>query len=147
LIPKQHTCDGKGVSPVLSWSAPPTGTQSYVLIMDDMDTRHAFLKGRFVHWVAYGLAADKRELAEALPQQDPLPGGTRQGRNGNATVGYAGPCPGDAIPHRYVFTLYALDAKPDLPAGATARDVRRAMQGHVIARGELMARYRRFGGG
>ncbi|MFI4868020.1 MAG: YbhB/YbcL family Raf kinase inhibitor-like protein [Steroidobacterales bacterium] len=144
VIPKKYaSCDGNGVSPALSWTVPPTGTQSYVLIMDDMDSPHAFLRGRFVHWVLYGLAADKRELPEALPPQEQLPDGTHQGKNGVPMVGYVGPCPDDASAHRYVFTLYALDVKPDLPAGASARDLRKAMQGHVIGKGELMARYRR----
>ena len=147
LIPKKYaSCEGTGVSPALSWTVPPTGTQSYVLIMDDMDSPHAFLRGRFVHWVLYGLAADKRDLPEGLPPQEQLPDGTRQGKNGVPMVGYVGPCPDDLSAHRYVFTLYALDVKPDLPAGASVREVRKSLQGHVIGKGELMARYRRSGG-
>jgi Raf kinase inhibitor-like YbhB/YbcL family protein len=143
LIPKKHTCDGEGVSPALSWAAPPTGTQSYVLIMDDIDTPRAFWRGRFVHWVLFGLAADKRELPEGVPQQAQLADGTRQGNNGIPTVGYAGPCPPGSSPHRYAFSLYALDSKLELPAGASARDVRKALQGHVIGKGQLVASYRR----
>ena len=90
--------------------------------------------------------AEKRGLPEGLPQQLQLADGTRQGNNGNAAVGYAGPCPHDPSAHRYVFTLYALDLKPDLPAGASARELRKAMQGHVIGKGELMARFRRSTG-
>lgn len=138
-IPAQFTCDGSDISPALSWTAPPEGTQSFALIMDDPDAP----RGTFVHWLLYDLPASERELPEDLPPQRTLPSGARQGRNDFGKVGYGGPCPPPGPPHRYYFRLYALDTRLDVKAGATRTQLDRAMRGHVLAQAELMARYRR----
>jgi Raf kinase inhibitor-like YbhB/YbcL family protein len=143
-IPKKYNCEGDGISPALSWSAPPTGTQSYALIMTDPDSPVGFIRHHpFVHWVLYALPATARELPEALPAQPQLPDGTRQANNGNHGIGYAGPCPPADATHRYAFTLYALDVKPELPATASERELRKVMQGHIIGRGQLLASFHR----
>src|SRR5450755_1436171 len=143
VIPKQYTCDGDGRSPALSWTAPPAGTQSYALVMTDLDSRVGHLRPHlFVHWVMYALPAAAHELPEGIQGQQ-LADGSFQGKNGNSGIGYAGPCPPGTGPHRYAFTLYALDAKPDLPAAATERELRRTMRGHVIGRGQLVASFQR----
>jgi hypothetical protein len=143
-IPKKHTCDGDGSSPALSWTAPPAGTQSLALIMTDLDAPVGFLRRHlFVHWVAYALPAATRELPEAVPAQEQLADGSRQGKNGINTIGYAGPCPPGTSPHRYAFTLYALDAKPELSAAARPRELLKAMHGHVIGGGQLIATFHR----
>jgi Raf kinase inhibitor-like YbhB/YbcL family protein len=139
LIPKQFTCDGGDTSPELAWSAPPKGTQSFALIVIDPDAPLS----SFVHWVLYDLPAEKRELPEGLPQQKQLPDGSRQGRNDFDKIGYGGPCPPGKSAHRYVFRLYALDVRLNLPAGATRKQVERALKGHVLAGRELMGRYGR----
>jgi Raf kinase inhibitor-like YbhB/YbcL family protein len=136
-IPAQFTCSGAGISPQLSWSAPPAGTVSLALIVTDPDA-----PGRtFVHWVLYELPPGARALPEALPSQGELPDGSRQGRNDFGVIGYGGPCPPGHTQHRYFFTLYALDAKLNLPAGASRSQVEAAMQGHILARGELIGLY------
>jgi Raf kinase inhibitor-like YbhB/YbcL family protein len=143
-IPKKYNCEGDGISPALAWTAPPTGTQSYALIMTDPDSPVGFIRHHpFVHWVLYALPATARELPEAIPAQQQLPDGTRQANNGNHNIGYAGPCPPVTTTHRYVFTLYALDSKPELPGAASERDLRKAMHGHVIGRGQLLASFHR----
>ncbi|HEY4974991.1 MAG TPA: YbhB/YbcL family Raf kinase inhibitor-like protein [Steroidobacteraceae bacterium] len=143
VIPKPYTCDGDGRSPALSWGAPPAGTQSFALVTTDLDSRVGHLRPHlFVHWVMYALPAAARELPEAI-QGLQLPDGSLQGKNGNGGLGYAGPCPPVGGPHRYAFTLYALDAKPDLPGAATERELRKAMRGHVIGRGQLVASFQR----
>ena len=135
-IPKKFTCDGADASPQLAWGAPPAGTQSFALIVSDPDAP----VGTFVHWVLYDLPADKRELPESLPKQEQLADGSRQGQNDFDKIGYGGPCPPSGT-HRYVFTLYALNAKLNLPAGATRKQVENALKDHVVARGELIGRY------
>jgi Raf kinase inhibitor-like YbhB/YbcL family protein len=143
-IPKKYNCEGDGISPALSWTAPPTGTQSYALIMTDPDSPVGFIRHHpFVHWVLYALPATARELPEAIPAQQQLPDGTRQANNGNHTIGYAAPCPIPDATDRYAFTLYALDSKPELPAAASERELRKAMHGHVIGRGQLVASFHR----
>ncbi|MGB6689828.1 MAG: YbhB/YbcL family Raf kinase inhibitor-like protein [Terracidiphilus sp.] len=137
-IPKKHTCDGADASPELKWSGAPAGTQSFALIAIDLDAP----LGEFVHWAIYDLPAAARELPEGLPAQEQLADGSRQGRNDFGGIGYGGPCPPGSAPHRYVFRLYALDTKLNLPAGATRSQVEEAMKGHILAHGELMVRYR-----
>jgi Raf kinase inhibitor-like YbhB/YbcL family protein len=146
VIPAKYTCDGTGISPTLSWSAPPTGTASLVLIMNDLDSIAGHLRRHyFLHWLVYAIPADTDELPEGIPPTQQLPDGARQGKKGPnpGDIGYGGPCPDDHAPHHYAFTLYALDAKPELPVGASERDVRKAMQGHVIGRGQLIATFQR----
>jgi Raf kinase inhibitor-like YbhB/YbcL family protein len=138
-IPAKFTCNGAGISPQLAWDAPPAGTASFALIVTDPDA-----PGRtFVHWVLYGLPAETRALPEGLPALGQLPNGARQGRNDFGDLGYGGPCPPPGSPHHYIFTLYALDAKLNLPVCATRAQVEAAMQGHILARGELIGMYQR----
>lgn len=138
-IPKKHSCDGPDFSPPLSWTDPPAGTKSLALICDDADS-----PGRaFVHWVLFGLPPETRELPEGVPPQEVLPQGGKQGKNDFGKIGYGGPCPPQGPAHRYVFKLYALDIVPDLQPGATKQELLRAMEGHILAQGELMGRYAR----
>jgi Raf kinase inhibitor-like YbhB/YbcL family protein len=137
-IPKQCTCDGAESSPELSWSVPPAGTQNLALIAYDKDSPFGY---SFTHWLLYDLPADKRELPEALPKQPQLADGSLQGPNDFDKPGYAGPCPPGHSAHRYVFTLYALDAKLNLPPNASRKLIEKAIQGHVLAFGELIGKY------
>lgn len=136
-IPALYTCDGQDHSPALRWFDPPVGTQSFALIADDPDLQG----GTFTHWVLYNIPVSTDGLPEGLPPgQVGASGGNDFGR-----TGYSGPCsPSEA--HRYYFTLYALD----LPPSVTFTDkisarggVRRAIQGHVLGRAQLMGRYGR----
>jgi Raf kinase inhibitor-like YbhB/YbcL family protein len=138
-IPAIFTCNGAGISPQLAWSAPPAGTASFALIVTDPDAP----RGTFVHWVLYDLPAATRELPEGLPNQGQLADGARHGRNDFGEIGYGGPCPPPGSPHHYVFTLYALDAKLNLSVGATRAQVESTMQGHILARGELIGLFQR----
>ncbi len=64
--------------------------------------------------------------------------------NDFSQAGYGGPCPPPGGPHRYFFTLAALDVDTlNLAPKASRKQVEAAMQGHVIARGQLMGRYQR----
>jgi Raf kinase inhibitor-like YbhB/YbcL family protein len=138
-IPAQFTCDGSDTSPALSWTAPPEGTQSFALVMEDPDA-----PGRtFVHWVLYDLPATERELAEGVARQGKLPSGARQGRNDFGRTGYGGPCPPPGPAHRYYFKLYALDARIGLRVGATRAQLDHSMRGHILDHAELMGRYAR----
>jgi Raf kinase inhibitor-like YbhB/YbcL family protein len=132
-IPAQYTCQGKNISPPLAWSSPPAGTKSFALILDDPDAP----RGTWVHWVVYNLPADTIGLPEAVKADSVLPGNALQGRNDYKRNDYSGPCPPSGT-HRYYFKIYALDTALDLKAGATKDDVLRAMEGHVLAHGQLM---------
>ncbi|WP_376793287.1 YbhB/YbcL family Raf kinase inhibitor-like protein [Thermoflexus sp.] len=138
-IPREYTCDGADRSPPLRWDPPPPGTRSLALVMDDPDAPG----GRFVHWTLYGIPPERTELPEGLPAHPALEGIGRQGRNDFRRIGYGGPCPPPGPPHRYRFTLYALDIPPELPPGASPTDVERALEGHILAVGRLTGRYGR----
>lgn len=138
-IPSQFTCDGDNISPSLHWDAPPAGTESLSLVLEDPDAPG----GTFIHWVLYDLPAGSRELPENVPQQGDLASGARQGRNSFGKIGYGGPCPPAGRAHRYYFRLYALDRKTGLGSGASRGDLDRAMRGHILAQAEYMGRYKR----
>jgi Raf kinase inhibitor-like YbhB/YbcL family protein len=137
-IPRKFSCQGSDASPALVWSDPPAGTQSLVLIVDDPDAP----AGTWVHWVLYDLPPSVRRLAEALPTTTEVAGGGRQGANDFGKTGYGGPCPPPGKAHRYFFKLYALDTRLKLKAGVTKPDVEQAMRGHVLAKAEMIGRYR-----
>jgi Raf kinase inhibitor-like YbhB/YbcL family protein len=138
-IPKDFTADGKNVSPALEWTNLPKGTASLALICDDPDAP----KGTWVHWVMYDMPADLKGLEENVPAEATLPNGSRQGKNSFDKTGYRGPAPPEGKAHRYYFKLYALDTKPDVPADATKDQLLKAMEKHVLAKGELMGKYQR----
>ena len=138
-IPRKFTCDGADASPELSWTAPPSGTQSFALIADDPDAP----VGNWTHWVLYDLPAGTASLPEDVPKSEELPNGARQGRNDFRRIGYGGPCPPPGKPHRYFFRLYALNSKLNLKPGATKADVEKAIEGHVLVKAELMGKYGR----
>jgi len=138
-IPSKYTCQGQDVSPPLTWSEPPEGTQSLALIMDDPDAPG----GVFIHWVLFNISSDSRKLPEAVPTQAQLPSGALQGKNDFGRIGYGGPCPPPGRPHRYRFTLYALDQPLDLKVGASKKQVLDAIQGHILAQGQLTGMYQR----
>ncbi len=139
-IPRRHTCEGEDVSPELRWSGVPEGTQSLVLIVDDPDAPDPEApKMTWVHWVLYDLPPDATGLPESVQPVD-LPPGTRQGRNDWKRAGYGGPCPPIGR-HRYFHKLYALDKQLEGLKTPTKAQVEAAMQGHVIARAEIVGTY------
>ena len=138
-IPARYTCEGQDISPPLTWSKPPAGTKSLALIVDDPDAPG----GVFTHWVLFNLPPQTTELAEAIPTQAELPNGARQGKTDFGRVGYGGPCPPPGRPHHYQFTVYALDQTLDLKAGASKRELIRAMEGHILAQDRLTGLYQR----
>jgi len=141
-IPPRFTCDGANVSPALSWKNVPEGTRSLALIVTDPDAPDpAAPKTTWTHWIVYDLPPETRGLREAIPAKG-LPADTLEGKNDWSKTGYGGPCPPIGR-HRYVHTLYALDARlPDL-AGPTRAALLAAMEGHVLAQAVLVGTYQR----
>lgn len=139
VIPAANTCDGADLSPALSWTKPPDGTKSLALICDDPDAP----MGVWVHWVIFNLGPQTTSLAGSVTKAEELPSGARQGKNDFGRIGYGGPCPPKGPAHRYYFKLYALDTTLPLSRGATKKDLEKAMEGHILAQGQLMGRYGR----
>lgn len=138
-IPARYTCGGQDISPPLAWSEPSAGTQSFALIVDDPDAP----AGVFTHWVLFNLPSDSRQLPEAVSTPARFPGGALQGRNDFGRIGYGGPCPPPGHSHHYRFTLYALERPLDLKEGVSKKQVMDAMQGHILAWGQLTGVYQR----
>lgn len=133
-IPSRHTCDGTDTSPPLVVDNTPASSQTLALIMDDPDAP----MGTWVHWVMWNIPAQTREIPE-----NSVPPGSSQGKNSWKRNSYGGPCPPSGT-HRYFFRLYALDTALNLsPVTTTKVELERAMQGHILAKGELMGTYRR----
>ena len=142
-LPLAHAADGDNASPALSWQAPE-GAQSFVLLMEDPDAAEP---KPFVHWIAYDLPASVTALREGLPTEPVLPDpkDVKQGTNSLGATGYFGPKPpvGDP-PHHYHFQLFALDTPTlGLPPGATRDEVLAAMEGKVLAAGEIVGTFER----
>jgi hypothetical protein len=141
-IPALYTCEGKDLSPPLSWSGVPAGATSLALIVDDPDAPDPNApKMTWVHWVLYDLPPDSQGLMEGVRV---LPAGTLEGLNDWKRTGYGGPCPPIGR-HRYSHKLYALDISlPDLGAPTKAK-LEAALAGHVLAQAELVGTYQKRG--
>lgn len=129
-IPKKFTCQGENVSPELSFHEVPPDAKSLALIVDDPDAP----SGTFDHWIAWNTPAGSK----GFPEGAVLP---HQGKNGYGKTGYKGPCPPPGKPHRYFFKLFALDAILTLPEGASKNEVECAMEGHILAKAELIGTF------
>ncbi|SDF75709.1 Raf kinase inhibitor-like protein, YbhB/YbcL family [Duganella sp. OV458] len=139
LLAPKYSEYADGVSPPLSWQAVP-GAQSYAIIMEDPDAPQK----PFVHWLAWNIPASVTSLPEGLQEQPRLtqPDGVLQGRTTRGSIGYYGPRPpvGDA-PHHYHFQVFALDTVLQLGFGADRDQLLKAIQSHVLAKGEIVGRY------
>ncbi|MBP1929835.1 Raf kinase inhibitor-like YbhB/YbcL family protein [Methanolinea mesophila] len=138
-IPGEYTCSGKNISPPLSWSDVPPGTKSIVIILEDPDSSG----GIFSHWILYNIPPDHRDLMPGVERKPVLMDGSRHGLNNYGKMEYGGPCPPPGNPHRYFFRIFALDTVLALRAPVTRKVIEDAMAGHVLAKGELMGKFRR----
>jgi len=141
-IPSRLTCEGQNISPQLSWTGLPPNTKSLALIVDDPDAPDpAAPRMTWVHWVLYNIPPGAANLPEGVAVKD-LPPGIREGLNDWQHTGYGGPCP-PVGKHRYIHKLFALDVVlPDLQR-PTKTALEKAMEGHVVARAELIGYYQR----
>lgn len=132
-IPGQYTCDGDNTNPPFKINNIPDGTKSLVLIVDDPDSS----AGAWIHWTVWNIEPKTVTIENGL-----VPSGAIEGLTDFGNIGYGGPCSGGG-PHRYHFKLFALDAKLELKYGATYQELDQMMNGHVLARAELVGRYER----
>lgn len=133
-------------SPALAWTGTPAGTQSFVLIVHDLDVQLGKGLGDNLHWMAWNIPATATSLPQGVPLVARLPDGTQQNRWGSAAnpyYGYGGPGAPAPIYHHYVFEIWALDTKIDVPETASRADVQKAMDGHVLDKGFTVARFHR----
>ena len=138
-IPQKFTCDKEDISPPLAWTGIPAQAKSLALIVDDPDAP----AGDWVHWVVFDMPPSLNGLPEGVAKNPSVSGIGTQGINDFRKPGYGGPCPPKGKAHRYFFQLYALDSLLNLPAGAKRAEVDQAMQGHILATGQLIGTFSR----
>lgn len=129
FIPEKYTCDGENINPPLEVAGLSEDYESLLLIMDDPDAP----SGTFTHWVVW-------DIYQTIIVEDSIPG--IEGVNNAKKVSYTGPCPPSGT-HRYFFKFYALDSKLEIEGGSGRALVEDAIDGHVIAYGELIGTYSR----
>ena len=152
-IPKKHTCteisaNVPNISPPLAWEGIPDGTVSLALITYSLEVEGE----ERVHWIVWNIPPTRTGLEEGVEHAAKLADGPAQGTNGVGEVGYLGPCPPVIIQgsggqgggqkkrdiEKYYFKLYALDTMLDLPSSTTRADLLTAIDGHILASGELV---------
>ena len=150
-------------SPPLSWAGLPENTKSVALIVDGTDNvvdPKAPDEPLAVHWLIWNIPPSVTELAEAVATTTQLVDvgqNVTQGINTDGFHGYTGPCPPLQAAYsiggqgyygqrarpvdQFYFKIYALDIELDLGTDATREDLLKAMEGHVIATGELKGEF------
>jgi Raf kinase inhibitor-like YbhB/YbcL family protein len=137
-VPKKHTGEGEDVSPALSWSGAPDGTQSFAVVCHDPDA--PLVKGNnygFVHWTLYNLPASTTSLEEGTSE------GTA-GKNDFDKSGYGGPMPpeGHGV-HHYYFWVLALDTETSFDEGLTLYELLEKAEPNLIGMNRLVGTYQR----
>jgi Raf kinase inhibitor-like YbhB/YbcL family protein len=137
-------CAGQNISPALSWSGEPAGTQSFAVTMYDPD---APTGSGWWHWIAFNIPASVHSVpagAGADASKD-LPAGAIQGRNDFGFSFYGGPCPpAGAHAHHYEITVYALKVpKLDLDASASGAKVGFNLHANELATANIVGRFGR----
>ena len=147
LIPLKYTQAGEQASPQLAWANAPMGTQSYVLHMHDMEGARNKTTEDQLHWLVWNIPVETRALPEGVPMGDLKDGSHQTSATGNGV--YRGPgAPANGPYHHYVFELFALDTKIDVPANPadpfdTRTKVLAAIQGHVLGKAVYLGFFRR----
>jgi Raf kinase inhibitor-like YbhB/YbcL family protein len=135
----KYTQNGDNMSPSISWSKGPAGTQAYAVLTEDAGVnRH----DPIVHWVIYNIPSTTTSLPQNVPADPTLENGAQQGKNVRGAVGYIGPKPPAGQSHPYHFQVFALNTRLNVdPAGADRTAVVNAMKNHVLAQGDLVVSY------
>jgi Raf kinase inhibitor-like YbhB/YbcL family protein len=147
VIPTKFAQPGRDVSPMLSWSPIPEGTNSFVLIAHDIDGATGNGTDDLLHWLVWNIPKDATSLPEGIPQAPQRADGSRQ--ISASRPYYRGPAaPSTGPAHHYVFEIFALDTLIDVPSvgvqpGPTRAAVMAAMAGHVRGKGTMIGTFKR----
>ena len=141
-VPIRHTGFGEDISPGITVCDAPENTISFALLLDDMDV--PFCKS-FNHWIVWNIPKTNT-IPEGLPGgemiSEPIPAcqGRAWGKNR-----YRGPRQPFFVrgEHRYVFTLYALDCRLDIPCSSDKNILLKEMSGHILATASVTGRFKR----
>jgi Raf kinase inhibitor-like YbhB/YbcL family protein len=137
IVPQKYA-GRSGVQPDFKFSNAPEGTVTYAIILHDVDVALGGNTDDVTHWVAWNIPA----AANGIPEGK-LPEGSVTGKNVMGANAYTGPgAPAGPRYHHYIFELYALNAKLDLPETANRADLMAAMKGKTVAKAAYVGRYR-----
>jgi Raf kinase inhibitor-like YbhB/YbcL family protein len=136
MLQDVYTCDDSDLSPPLAWTAGPSGTQSYAIVLRDLD----YMSG-FVHWVIWDIPAATSSLPQAVENEPnpAVPAGAKQCESyDGSTFGYRGPCSPSTV-NTYQFTVYAMDVAtlPGVTTASARADVVTAILEHDLASATL----------
>jgi hypothetical protein len=131
-IPAVHTCDGKDISPQLSWSGAPAGTKGFALTCIDPDAP----MGDFIHWLVYDIPVSVTDFSRGKP----LPAEAKEVVNDFGKTSYGGPCPPSGT-HRYFFTIYAL--KTETLSAVAKNNFLQKVKENQLATAQIMGLYKR----
>jgi phosphatidylethanolamine-binding protein (PEBP) family uncharacterized protein len=118
-------CDGPGESVALEWTAPPEGTQSLAIVMNNT-TRE------FNYWIQYDIEPTERSVEHGMARK-------LSGVNGTTSVAVrypVAPCPEVGETHEIVLTVYALDTTFD-GENLHLEAFKDAAQGHILAQASV----------
>jgi Raf kinase inhibitor-like YbhB/YbcL family protein len=137
IVPDKYSFRGGNTQPDFKISNAPAETQSFAIILHDIDVAVGGDTGDVLHWVAFNIPGTTKQISEGK-----LPEGSVTGKNmrDNNYMGPGAP-PGPRY-HHYVFEFYALSAKLDLPATASRPELLEAMKGKVLAKAAYVGRFR-----
>lgn len=131
-IPPKFTCEGENVNPGITIENIPPGTKRLTLIVDDPDAPG----GVFDHWLLWNIRPMEMIIENSVPGVE--------GKNSFGKTKYMGPCPPSGT-HRYFFKVYALDKILEIRAGSDKAMLEKAMEGHILAKGELIGTFKKSG--
>jgi Raf kinase inhibitor-like YbhB/YbcL family protein len=132
------------ISPALAWTGVPKNTASFALIVHDPEVPVKGTSEHAVHWIIFNISGSATHLDEGVMASAQLPDGAIQGTTLAGTVGYMAPgARADGPYHHYIFELYALDTKLTLGPDVHRAELFKAMDGHILAKGVMTARYHR----
>ncbi|MDD5193247.1 MAG: YbhB/YbcL family Raf kinase inhibitor-like protein [Candidatus Nanoarchaeia archaeon] len=131
-IPSKYTADGDDINPPLEIFDIPQNAKTLVLIVDDPDAP----AGVWVHWILFNIPIINKIKENSVPNN------SKPGMNSAGKTKYHGPSPPSGT-HRYFFKLYALDTMLNLPQASKRSEIEQAMQGHILAKAEIIGLYSR----
>ena len=132
MIPDKYGCNGENISPELSWSEFPADTKSFMLVCHDPDSP----SGNFIHWIVANIPPATIKIEEGAMMVN----GAANLKNDFGKNEYGGPCPGTGV-HRYIFTIYALDA--DKIDDIAKENYLEKIKPFILDRAEIMGRYQK----
>lgn len=136
-----YGCKGGNISPALSWTSPPAGTNSFAVTVHDPDAPH---EGGWWHWLVFDIPASASGLPANAGSGAGLPAGAVESVTDFGKPGYGGACPPHGKPHRYVFAVTALKvAKLGLKADASPAAVAAAIAQNSLGKATITALYGR----